>query len=351
MENGTGSELETSLSGSSKKALPRALWAWLRTEPAVRWIGAVSFEERCVASAARLNEAGVQVFDAILLDYPSEVRQQGESTRRRDLHRSLIRTSLGIDGTAITVDPYAYMEMTAVLQALDPSAGSTTVVVDLSCLTKIHTMALASWIARESANWNVVLAYTVPENYLSLARIGDGWKDLLVVPVDGTAGLLNESHSRGLIILGHENDRLAVSLAEIEPSGGSVVIARSEDRPDWCSLSERRNAKLIDSLVELPRSRWSRSYVALDEWRKTAAIAEREATMAKEKGSSVFLFPFGPKPILMACAIELVRSFAEGSWFVYPVPSSYDVNYSDGTADTRWYSLVSIPQVLPSTAE
>jgi hypothetical protein len=49
------------------------------------------------------------------------------------------------------------------------------------------------------------------------------------------------------------------------------------------------------------------------------------------------LFPFGPKPLVLFTALEVARFYPEASWFIYPKPYYYDVDYTEGYGETLWF--------------
>jgi hypothetical protein len=211
--------------------------------------------------------------------------------------------------------------------------------LDITCLTKIHTMALAATLASGYQRLNWTLGYTVPENYANFEDTdnqGSGWKDVIIAPLGGTALLFNETASRGVVLTGHEADRLVVALAEIEPSGGVVIAAESRGRPDLRVVSERRNRQILRQLTGARDSSWTSRVLAATDIRGMTETVQGEIVRAKEKRAPVILFPYGPKPLIFAAAFELVRAYPEASWFVYPIPARYDADYTEGIAETFW---------------
>ncbi|MGH8601479.1 MAG: hypothetical protein ACREXR_01465 [Gammaproteobacteria bacterium] len=88
-------------------------------------------------------------------------------------------------------------------------------------MTRIHVLGLAATLGTTLRELPWAIAYSSPENYgnLDSASKSLGWKDIIVAPIAETAVLLYEAYGRGIILAGHEADRLIVALSEIEPSG------------------------------------------------------------------------------------------------------------------------------------
>jgi len=316
------------------------------TERPLLWIGALSFEERASASLVRLAQYVIPA-EVVVLEYPSEARQVFESRDRRSRVRSAIRGVLGA-GCVVRdpeVDPYSFYDLQEVVREFLSRVSEYSVVLDISCLTKIHAIALAELVSRNLVG-DCEVAYTVPENYGHMSGGPQtGWRDVIVVPFAESARLLNEDSSRGIVIPGHEPERLIAALAELEPSGGAIVVADAAGRPDFRAISERRNRRIVSQLLRLRTYHWERTVIRISDWSSISQLVQRQVIAAESKEAPVILFPYGPKPLVMAAALSLARSYEAGSWFVYPIPVSYDVNYSEGQGETLWFHLT--PDPLP----
>jgi len=205
-------------------------------------------------------------------------------------------------------------------------------------MTKLHVMALAAAVAEWPKDIPWVVAYTVPENYGHMGKSGrtPGWRDVIVAPLADTAALKNEEQGRGLIVPGHESDRLIVALAEIEPSSGVILVADTPKRPDLRMLSERVNQKILRQLTRKRLGEWITNVVGLAAFSELAAVMGTQIRRASSEGAPILLFPFGPKSLIFSVALQLASKYPESSWFVYPIPFSYDLDYSDGIGQIVW---------------
>lgn len=246
----------------------------------------------------------------------------------------------GLRVTFVEVDPYSYRAgQRAVADAL-AGLGASHVVLDVSCLTKIHAIALAApSVFAASLPWQI--AYSMPETYGHLessAGTGPGWRDVLVLPIGDSADVANETHARGIILAGHEGDRLVIALAETEPAGGVIITTNTERRPDLRKESERRNRKVTQLLVGRGDERWSIEDIALKDPAALSRAVETEINKALAEAAPVLLYPFGPKPFVALGAMQLAATPDLQGWFVYPIAVSYDVDYSYGVGNTVWYA-------------
>jgi len=317
----------------------------MRTETGavdVAWVGAVSFEERCVGSLVALA-ADVQRIDrAILLDYSTRAAPAAvDQARRSENADAMTRAVLRLSGRAPDrrqIAPYASESLRLLLEEIANEIRPTTVFFDISCLTKVHAISLASALVSEFHHLRWRVAYTMPENYGDLAAFGasSSWRDIIIGPVAESAVLFNEAQGRGIIVPGHEGDRLAVALAELEPSGGLVLFADAKGRPDLRRLSEQKNQRILRHLIGLRSRSWTQARVGVADWHTAARLVTKEIELARRSDAPIILFPFGPKSLLFVVAAQLAAEYPEASWFVYPVPSIYDANYSEGIGRTVW---------------
>lgn len=330
-------------STSSIMRLPDDVLTCLSRSQKSLWIGTVSFEDRCRGSLAQLANANARVHRAIGLEYATVAHPVDEDRLRRHLNRETMRSlALQVTGTELHVEhvnAYALQDLYNVIRKVLDDAELDVVVLDISCLTKIHAIAFAASFAQaDRTNLTTIVAYTSPDNYGDLNETSKrvGWRDVIIAPISDTAELLYESHSRGLVIAGHEADRLWVALNEIEPSGGLVLLGETPLRPDITRLCERLNKKLMRQLFSSKTQLWEREVVSVGAMEQVRTLVAREIAKAKDFNAPVILFPFGPKSLIYECARQLAIDYPQASWFVYPVPSGYDVDYSEGIGGSIW---------------
>ena len=309
------------------------------------WLGSVSFEERCIGSLIEFHRAGITVENTFVFEYKrAAVRTPEEIAARQANKESLELLAAGVSRRPVThvpIEAYSFQEFADCLTEIVADSDLEAVVIDVSCLTKIHTLALASAIATWPRSVNLMIAYSVPENYgvSTTKRRSLGWKDILVAPLAETAHLLNESQGRGIIVPGHEADRLIIGLAEMEPAGGLVLMADTPRRPDLRFLCERANQRVLKQLTVKHPEKWRREIVPLLNTSAVPRLVDKEIHAAAAANAPILLFPFGPKIILFLVATRLASSYPGGSWFVYPVPFGYSVDYSTGIEQTLWTGL------------
>jgi hypothetical protein len=309
------------------------------------WVGALSFEERCVGSLAACEMDGVKCSNALILRYDSTIEPKRDADEKIAKHLRILnsfRGSVVNRGIVIKeVEPYSFQGFELMLQQALEQWSPEFVIFDITCFTKVHTLALATMLAEKEPQFQWVAAYTIPENYASIGseqghKVRQGWRDIIVAPLADTAMLFNEAHSRGVIIVGHESDRLIVALAELEPSGGLILKAYNPERPDLHRVSDNHNRKIIRQLTRMRASEWTQRVVDLSKMEPLQKCIDAEIVAAKRHAAPVIFFPYGPKLLVFYAAFELAEKYRQASWFVYPVPTSYPAAYSEGIEKTIW---------------
>lgn len=319
------------------------------------WIGASSFEERCWGSLETLAEAGIRVPRALRLDYDSRTSEEDEAQHRRAVnreHQGNVLRQLGCDDlVAIAVGA---MTTSAFLGKLSDAAvvgrNLDAIVIDLSSMTRLHVISLATILPHIAVGQRVVLGYTQPENYPRMAERRSDWEGfnrVVIAPLAPGASLRAESRARGVIILSHESQRLLVALSEFEPNGGSIVKPQTGRRPDFAAVAANRNRMLLRRLIDI--GDWKSQAMPFGDGYGVAQAVVEQAEIAKANDAPLMLYPFGPKPLIAAAGLAASQAYPEAAWVVYPVPSFYDPLATEGVAETCWAEVT--PSLPDSPSE
>jgi len=305
----------------------------------------VSFEERSVASLRDLQQRGAALSRVVLFHYTTSIKPEisGESLRAANLEtmRGFARSLTGEDPEVVPLEPYSFRAGAKIVESVDVRACDQ-VLIDISCLTKVHAIAIATVLGRmQDSTLRARLVYTVPENYPGIPSSADAqsWSDIIVAPLSETARFFNENSGRGIVLVGHESARPIVGLSEIEPAGGRIVLTWSRRRPDLGEMSFRKNHQVIRQLEAMRVADWRHVWLELCNFETLAKLVAEEVGRASKQEAPVIMFPYGPKPHVFGIAYELARCYFENSWFVYPVPTSYDAYYSEGIEEVVWFQI------------
>lgn len=311
----------------------------------ILWVGVASFEERCVASLQMLAKQTIRVSHGVVLDYPARIEPERWGELRRSQSRAVILDYIGRNSQlrGISSERFgAFLGILADIHAAHRQVDSDIqYVFDITCLTKIHTLALAYWLATTPDLPRVHIVYSLPHEYGSPVRkVWDkgAWIEVVVAPFDidpdqraiGVAGIA---------LLGHEGDRLRLALHEVPLDEGIVVVAESGS-PRLEFVADVQNQWLLD---DIDRKRHpptvSLAHVRLWDMAHLHTLVDQIASSAQRKGMRLVLYPFGPKPLVFGASLFAVSNYLLGSWYVYPVPRTYDLDYSVGIGASYWAAM------------
>jgi hypothetical protein len=310
------------------------------------WIGAVSFEERCVGSCLQLARHRVNVAGAIVIDYPTRAGKASEDLAKRNVHRATIMDRLSTLRAEIVPQVISPYRMSDMRRVLDEASSSTEhgpysgVILDITCLTKVHTLAAASWVvARPTRRPPVWFAYTLPEQYGSPSRhnrsLGQ-WLDVAVAPCEFEPMEYSDSVA-GIVLLGHEGSRIRLAISQCEPSEALVVVPQTPGRPSLGVVAQTANAVIVRDVRAHRRPGWELVELAASDISGLTRAVTRFCHRAVQNGRRIVLYPFGPKPMILAAAMSAIGAAGARVWYSYPIPRRYDLDYTAGVGPTRWF--------------
>ena len=309
------------------------------------WIGAASFEDRCHASLKVLEKQSAHISQAIVLDYPTRIQPEREGELKRSQNREAILGYVGRDSQLHRIPSYrfgAFLGILADLHAAHRKArGEVQYAFDITCLTKIHTLALAYWLATTPELPRVLIAYSRPHDYGSpIRKVWDkgAWLEVVVAPFDIDPKPLATGVA-GIALLGHEGDRLRLALHEVPLDEGVVIVVASDD-PRLDLAAEAQNRWLLDDISrQKDPTSISLARVPLWDMARLKKIVTETSDRAQARGMRLVLYPFGPKPLIFGASIFALSSYLLGTWYAYPIPRTYDLDYTVGVGTTYWAAL------------
>jgi len=310
------------------------------------WIGAISFESRCNGSIEALLNENIHLHRVIAFDYATNISPRSQGEESRAINRNQFENLVKDKGEIQIVHPYRYAEFIGKLETLSTELENAHslihLIVDITCLTKIHTIALAYWLINRRESFPVTLAYSQPEHYGNPSRNiwGKGkWLSTLLVRLDLDS--TDPFDSTTLIaILGHEGDRLRLAINEVEANRALVIkVLPLEPMPSrLATVSDIQNAWLFFEIQNGIRQGFTLKTLNLANLDSLMHLVQDVCRNAKKKTSRIVLCPFGPKPFVFASAFSSLSIYSENTWLSYPIPTSYDPEYSSGYKQTTWFS-------------
>lgn len=302
----------------------------------------LSSEDRSTACIEKLIESDKLPKRLYLSEYPSIRDPEDEMKRVNKLYQALsekLKKSLHIDSET---NPYAFSQLVRQLMCVIKEAGSAPLLVDFTCMTIVHALALVDVLSSSGlpGHGNIYLCYTTP-GYYGFERIGDaGWKDVLFVPIGDLRQQAHEGHARGLILAGHDAEPLGVALEEFEPDGGIVLYTRTMDRPDFERRAREENRTIVMRLLSLRIINstssagigvWSEESTVIDDTERIESVVSGLVESAAADRGPILLYPFGPKLAVVSAALALSKAAGVSSWAVCPTPTAYQADFSVGS--------------------
>ncbi len=316
------------------------------------FVTAVSFEQRCTAAAQALSQQTKHVGYSLVLDYPTSAQPPGQDRQLRARHAAMLEESMSrAPIERAEVHPYAPHPFLVRLEELIAARNPPVVVIDVSCMTRPHVMALGTLLAKSPDRRRYIFSYTVPLNYqVPSTKRSLGWDDVIILPIGEAPLLRREGHARGILLPGHEPDRVSVALSTLEPAAGLILVGGTEGRPDFRATSEAGHEHIFRHLERLrmpadpPRSTvdgWRRVALDIYAFDEIAIEVRSEIVSADRDRAPLIVYPFGPKSLVLAVSLQLAAEYPGRAWAVYPVPTVYDVNYTFGSGETKWLTYTS----------
>lgn len=309
------------------------------------WVGAASFEDRCQTSLQILAKQSASISQGIVIDYPTRIQPEREGELKRSQNREAILGYVGRESQLRRIPSYRFGTFLGVLADLDAArqkaGGEVQYIFDITCLTKIHTLALAYWLATTPELPCVCIAYSCPIDYGSpIRKVWDkgAWLEVVVAPFDidpepWATGIA------GIALLGHEGDRLRLALHEVPLDEGIVLVVKSDD-PRIDLVAEMQNRWLLDDIShQKTPTAVSLDRVTLWDMARLQQIVGLASHNARAKGMRLMLYPFGPKPLIFGTSLFAASSYLCGTWYTYPIPRTYDLDYTVGVGTTYWAVL------------
>jgi hypothetical protein len=319
------------------------------------FLGVVSFEERATAWAQFMSANERQPVKAFLFDYDTVALPASRDNTMRNHCRDIFVESLKPTVVKINerINPFAMNPLTDMMYKVLDELANVPLVVDITCMTRVHLLALVAALYGRRGQNDIIFCYTVPVGYGFGREDQFGWRDVLFIPAVRRWVFKREGQMRGVILAGHDAERLSVALGEMEPASGIMVYCGNPKRPDFLRRAREVNKTTECRLGNLKMPRWDKSPGPLDGWiikcidvcdfQALSEVLRSQVNEAKRELSPIIIFPFGPKPDSLAVALFLWNWGVEDAWVAYPVPYGFSTDYSTGSAELQAF------QDLPSS--
>ncbi len=315
------------------------------------WIGASSFETRSVAGPRRLPTE-LRLEAATVVNYTTPLRQTSREALAKNRGRLLASLrAMGVEPRER--DVFAF-RMGSLRHALDEVARSADlrspswIVVDISCLTKIHAVALAEWLSEMlplASESRIAIQYSNPASYgwgESSRRADQHFSEMLYAPLGRRVRRSDDGEElEALVILGHEGARLQYALASFHFVGGLRVTTRTAGPSDFEFRAKMFNRQFLSDSRSGILGVWDKLTV---EQADTRLLAEEVTSYLARPGRSTqsrtVIFPLGPKSTTIQAVLTAIAIPEVDLWVGYPVPATYSSDYSAGVGETTIWECV-----------
>jgi hypothetical protein len=216
-------------------------------------------------------------------------------------------------------------------------------------MTRVQLVFMVKWLFAKGCE-RIRIYYAEPEHYNTKgdkhSRFAKACFTPVPIPFLTQRRPVFESVKRvAVVLLGHEGQRTLCAWNRVDAGETVVIFPRSgADRMDLC----RRHNEFLLSQVS-GEDVLSCEYLGLEQAK--TIIECRFGRYAENRNVRISLVPLGPKPILVGVILGLLSVSGLDCDLMYPVPASYNAEYSSGVRGIFWADidlkdLVSDGQIL-----
>lgn len=300
-----------------------------------------SFElERSLAVVRRMESYACKA--GIILSLYPDTSALGEQRKRRAA-RTLFREvgrmdQRGMPASVVSASHDPIELVRGVREELE-TRGLTSpglyVTIDMSCLTKIHLVALLRLFLVQRRARVLRLLYVYPKTYNTggwekEGRLAMEYSEPVVLPLQGRTTQRRERRKRvAIVVVGHEGERTFASWRQID-ADVTWLVEGTSDREAVMETCWYENRYLYD-LVRSGSGGDRIFSFANTELEGVEKILGAALDGMNQRGElEVVVVPFGPKPILagLCCALFLRPDMVAG--LIYSRSRSYNAEYSTG---------------------
>jgi len=210
--------------------------------------------------------------------------------------------------------------------------ADTSVVLDISVLTKRHLLMMLRWLD-DAGYWDrLCLLYTEPEDYdiSEFIPLSFGLSSFQQIP--GFAACPDVSRPIHLVLfLGYEGDRALAVYDRVQPLLTSLVIPDPPYRPSWSGRTEKANAGLI---AVVGQERVSKADSVDPDATRTMLVQILGNPALRGQHANV-VCPLGTKPQAVGI-YEYIRDCNDQPAVVYASPLRHNHDFGSHGAGATW---------------
>ncbi len=318
---------------------------------------AISGDTRCHALIEKLAKGQTPVCRVGMLTFAEYNNKLGRSASHYDVeayHRYWEMRMIceqALTGMSVAHTEFqSSFDTTAMLDDLLrklPSGSADTLVVDISCVPRMHLTALV-WklLQMKPRPWQkVLLGYTRARSHLTdEERFSVGVTGFAAIP--GLAGKIRHEESICIMTVGFEGNRAFAAFRHLSPLRAHVMLGDPADESSdfYRNVSQRNNHQL------LAKHRVTSSFCcSLDPAKYAIALLQIvRALQLQYPSSNLYLVPLGTK--LQTVGGVLVSLQCPEIQHLFPLPAHRRISV-EGIHNTRFIDLLDLVNRIPSKAE
>lgn len=293
-------------------------------------IACSSHEERC-AGALR-NIADWRPRCVVLFHYTDD------NAQRERRHAELL-SSIKASGLPSHDLPYTKSHPIASLSEAIPVLADTfkrypssSIILDISVMTRQHFLMLCQWL-EDAGYWDrLVIVYSEPSQYDVSEYMPQSFGIKSLEQIPGLAPCADLSRPIHLVLfLGHEGDRAMATYDHVQPNRTTLIIPDPPYYKSWAGLTERFNADLI-ALVGADSVRLVES---VDTDMIVRQLIDIVGALDSRSEWATIFGPFGTKPQALG-AFLYSRSWSDQPAILYACPRRYNNRFYSRGVDNTW---------------
>ena len=319
----------------------------LKDKPDDVFLTTASFEkDRCLATADNLYNYSTRF--AGVINFLSKTTINGE-VKKGQTAEYLLEKLIKVDVTGIprliTIRPYDYFKFFEIFKEelirREIGLKNLNITIDVSCLTKIQLIFLIKVFILDGIAKKLRILYTIPDHYNTkgdkFSRLAKGYYEPIIIPIKvSKIRKIQNTFKLCLVITGHEGQRTICAWKFVEPMETILLFTKSGDELE--KISKKQNEYLLN-LSDKKNSYINKIDITDFDIFKIKDTIKNLLKSIRKENIRVSIIPFGPKPILIGILLRMVELEDYDFDIIYPIPASYNSNYSEGAKKTSSFLL------------
>ncbi len=302
-----------------------------------------SFEDRCTRFSNLLKSDSASITHSIIFNYREEDKTNKKTNNIKKIIANLSEISKNIlifNPGSVSKPSEGIKEFLNFLKDNSIEMNDKKIVVDICTFTKPYLFVLFKVFKEVFQISEVDIVYTEPVSYKNKDEINDeivmteGLDRIQSIP--GFRGSPIETQNALIVILGFEGKRSLEVFEEVEPNITFAINGFPSYKAGWNQISLSKNTQFLD----LSGAHEHLFFTPANNPFETRNLIHHIVNeLPESKNKNIIIAPLGSK--MQAFGVLLFALNFKNISVVYPFPSSYKTDRSDG-ADKTWIFRTSL---------